>query len=124
MVGKARRKKKSKKSLSLIEILTAALLLSLVVSGILHVFFTVRRSTQRVSQRLIAANLASSYLRSLLAEVAADNWDNAESPLHPGNEPLAFEVGEVIYPALRDVVDESDLGYRKVTITVELPGQL
>ncbi len=85
-------RKKNKKAVSLVEVLTAALILIIAVGGISSVFITVRRYILRANQRSVATSLSSGHSRLLPAAVRADTWGTGDLAAgSTGNLPMAGE---------------------------------
>jgi type II secretory pathway pseudopilin PulG len=70
-----------KKTVTLLEIMVAAFLLSAVVAGTLASFVAVRNYVRRAGTRLSVANLARDHLDRLYPQINAAIWDNASVPL-------------------------------------------
>ncbi|MFH1504268.1 MAG: type II secretion system protein [Candidatus Omnitrophota bacterium] len=66
-----------KKTVSLVEVIVSALILSIVFAGLLTSFVCARTYVKRANKRLVAVNLIRGQLNRLNQEVRQDTWDDS-----------------------------------------------
>ncbi|MCF7893299.1 MAG: hypothetical protein K9L77_03950 [Candidatus Omnitrophica bacterium] len=120
---------KTKKAVSLVEILAAALILSFVVGGLISAFLGVRRYIRHAKERATAANLSRSHLRTLLSQVRNDSWNSGglsagtSQSLPTGSEDWS-DIDNIDYEGANTQYQVSHIAgqdYRQVNITIEYP---
>lgn len=119
----------TKKSLSFLEILVSALILTLSLTALLTTFVSVRKSIARSNERLSAFNLARQKLESLYHDVNASVWDQTGHRLSSGfNETstatnlypnIDYNITYTVSDVPINATDNFD--YRNVTLNVTLP---
>ncbi len=112
----------TKKSVSLVEILVAAVVLSFLAGGLISMFIGVRRYIRRANERTVATSLAYSQSRALLGAVRADFWDS-DGDLE---EDETYQSDDVLWIdnigySWEYTVSGTDHDYREVAITVKWP---
>jgi hypothetical protein len=120
---------KTKKAVSLMEILAAALILSFVVGGLISAFLSVRRYIRHAKERATATDLARSHSRALLSEVRADSWDSGglahgTSQSLPTGSGDWSDIDNVDYEDANtqyQVNNQPGQDYRRADITIEYP---
>jgi len=112
-----------KKSATLVELLVAAVIVSLVLAAILATFLTVKAYIYRANKRTVATNLSRSNSYSLGKSVSA-NWDDSTHPLSTGTESIdSYSIDGIDYGPNNEytVEDEPAFDYRKISITINYP---
>jgi Tfp pilus assembly protein PilV len=88
----------NRKSFSLVEVIVAAVILSLAFGGLFAAFIAARSYSTYSTERTIAANLARRALEDLYDGVSADNWDTGI--LRTGANPHQddeYDIGGQLY---------------------------
>ncbi len=122
---------KNKKSLTLVQLIVATVILSASVTGLFAAFVSGKKITARSRRKLIAINYARQIAESLKSAVRQDEYDDPAKPLgcagaHPFNcpkvSPIAAPAGLTSFGATNGyTVTDIPVGsayMRKVTITV------
>ncbi|MCD6134148.1 MAG: hypothetical protein J7J25_01300 [Candidatus Omnitrophica bacterium] len=116
-----------RKSLTFMEIIVSAIILSTSIVALLSTFVSVKKIILRSSRRLVAANIARDVLDSLYPEVREDTWGKSVNGLSAGNNYStsysSTQIGESKYTAKYDVEEVNSAvsgadAYRKVKVTV------
>ena len=116
-----------KKSLSFMEIIVSAVILSMSIVALLGTFVSVRKIMARSNRRLAAVNVARDVLNRLWLEVREDTWNLSSNGLYPAtNHSTSYnntQIGESQYTATYDVSNITSAtsgaqAYRKVKVTV------
>lgn len=114
---------KKKNALTLVEILTAALILSITFGGLISAFMGSREYAIRADRRLRAVNYAREGLNSLYREVSAATWDATGNPLGASitNATLVNPTGLPNYIVTYDCAAVAGREYRQVNVTANYP---
>lgn len=118
-------KEKGKKSVSLVEIVIATVILTLVVSGLISAFLTVRHYIRRANERTVATSLSYSDSRVLpFVHIDASTWVGGD--LDPTSSPVALpprNIDGITYDGRQYRVTQGPIdpvwGYREVDIDVQ-----
>ena len=114
----------NKKGLSLLEILIAALILALVVTGLVGVFVSGKRWVLHSRARMAGGELGKFFLDPLEGQVRQDQWTlNCLSGGACGPDPIET-IGPITYTAHYDitpVVLGANPPLRRVTVTITWP---
>lgn len=109
----------NKKSLTLVEVVVAMVILVSVIAGLLATFSAGKRFALDAKYRLQAINIARGVLEGLKDQVRADTWDIDTSQLSIGEHDLGVEPQGIINYLRSYTVEEVDGSTcRKVTVTV------
>ncbi len=122
-----------KKSATLVELLVAAVIISLVLAAVLATFLTVKAYVYRANKRTVSTNLSRSNAYPLAKSVSAD-WDDAAHELSTGTKSIQSysidntDYGDAANPNQYqvDATTRTDSGgnvldYREVDITINYP---
>lgn len=114
----------NRKSLTLVEVVVAMVILVSVIAGLLSVFTASRRFTMHSKYRLCAVNIARETLESLKADIRSDTWDTGRLK-DSADAWVALPqviVGSVAYTpeykVAKVIEGGQELGFRKVTARV------
>ncbi|MCQ9208804.1 MAG: prepilin-type N-terminal cleavage/methylation domain-containing protein [Omnitrophica bacterium] len=118
----------NKHGLTLMEVIIAALVLSIAVGGVLYIFSTEKGTIAWTGRRVQAMDFGRQTIESLKNEVDATTWEQAGEPLTLQGETtwesLSGDFGTKFSGQRRYRVDsvpgiDPNTGYRSVTITVD-----
>jgi len=117
-----------RKGVTLVEVITGALILAIAFGGLLATFVSVRRYVKRANKRLIAANLVSQTLSDLYRAVREDTWDSGTlQDTGAGSADMdEYIIDGQLYEDLTSPTPNSytvtTVGdYRRVSVTVNYP---
>ena len=107
-----------RKTITLVEVITGAIILALTFAGLLSAFISVRKYVNRANKRVIAANLIVQQLNDLYRAVRADTWDSGDLGLG-GPIPMDdYTIDNYIYQNNEYTVSATPGDYRRVSVTV------
>jgi Tfp pilus assembly protein PilV len=107
---------------TLMEVLIGAIILAASFGGIVAAFTAARSYVSRSNKRLVAANLARSYLNQLYNDVSADIWNSTACSLYPGNYNLgSVTIDGIDYSITYNVTNVTGYDYRQVVFNVTYP---
>ena len=118
-----------KKSMTLIEVIIAAFILSALFAGFFATFTGTRRYVNRANRRLIASNLAKAVLNNLYRDVREDTWNAGNLAITGVPVPLPnYNIDVPGYGSVADpneyIVDAvAGQEYRQVTVTINHPSE-
>lgn len=121
--------KKTKKAVTLTEVIVGSVILALVFGGLLASFVGVRRYVRRANVRLVSANLARAALNNLYRAVREDEWNERASPLYPANHnnlsdagvDLTNPIDNIQYTGNYQVTTRAGREYRQVRVNISYP---
>ena len=119
------RKNREKKSVSLVEVIVAAVILSMAFGGLFASFIAARSYRTYSNERTIAANLARRGLEDLYDGVSADTWDDLNSTLRPGvtRNDGTHTVGGLGYNSGWTISTVGSHQYRSVAMDIQYTNQ-
>ncbi|MDD4980848.1 MAG: type II secretion system protein [Candidatus Omnitrophica bacterium] len=110
------------KSLTLLEILVAVLILALVMAGIANVFIASRRRLGQSRSKIQAAELGRLFLAPLQNQVRQDLWGknclSGKTEECPGPEKLGFTTYKPAYEITPVVIAGNTLPLQRVKVTI------
>ena len=108
----------NEKGFSLLETITALALFSIISFGFLTGLFTMTKATVVAKDRTVAENLARNeleYVKTLSYQYGAEYYQVSPA--------LVVPPGWIVNPPVVSLVNESDNGVQKVTVTVKHNGE-
>ncbi|MDD5078941.1 MAG: prepilin-type N-terminal cleavage/methylation domain-containing protein [Candidatus Omnitrophica bacterium] len=98
--------RKKNNGISLVEILVAMLLLSLVMIGLVNVFITSKRLLMRGQSKITALEFARSFIEPLNNAIRQDTWNHANNDLRLGTRTGPYQViNGINYTSVYNVTD-------------------
>ena len=112
------------KAVTLVEVITGAIILSLTFTGLLTTFVSVRKYVNRANKRIIAANLVVCQLNDLYRAVREDTWGSgdlgAAGPIAMNDYTIDNHVYQNNEYTVHDLTGDGH-DYRRVNVTVNYP---
>jgi prepilin-type N-terminal cleavage/methylation domain-containing protein len=114
----------NKKGLTLVEILVAMVILSLVLSGLVNIFVGGKRYVLRARSRMTASELGKYFLGPLQMQVRQDDWGSNCLSTSPGTGcPGAEFINNITYTPVYNNSNISGTSLRKVRVTISWPSE-
>ena len=114
-----------KKGLTLLEVLIATILFSLVISGLANIFVAAKRLLLHAHSRVIAAELAKYQIERMHAQVREDQWSTnclgSNTNCTPANGFLTTytDSSQTTYLFTWDATNQPAIGVRRVNLTIQ-----
>jgi len=105
---------------TLMEIIVGAIILISIFGSLLASFVSLEKYNARARRRLVAINLARSFLGNLTNEVNEERWNNVTSWLYPGSHlnVINVTVDGILYRGNLTVENVSGQDYRRVVLNI------
>jgi len=104
-----------KKALTLLEVIISVVILSLVITGLVHVFIVGKRYIEHSRCRVTAAEYAKRCLDPLWQYVRQDQW---ASPFGSATLPAAYTFRGVTYTPTIVFSDVGSTGLKRAVVTI------
>ena len=113
-----------KKGVTLVEVITGAIILAIAFGGLLATFVGVRRYVRRANRRLIAADLVSQTMGDLYRAVREDTWNTGTlqtGATNIGGYTIDSQVYQDVGSPNSYTVAATGSTYRRVDVTINYP---
>lgn len=107
-----------KKGLTLLEILVSIMILSLVVTGLTHVFIAGKRHILRSRSRISAVELGRLFLDTLQMDVRNDTWTTTCLGGNSSACPATQTINNITYAPNYTISDINGTTLRKVKVNI------
>ena len=110
-----------KKAVTLVEVLVATVLITLVFAGLMSAFLSIRNYVKRANKRLVAMNLMRHMSNDLYAAVREDTWSTGDLQTGTHNNIVNVTVDGLTYTGNYTVSSVSGYNYREADLNITYP---